>query len=109
MPKKTKLDLHEKFKSEYVTPRQPAFVMVGPAKYLAITGQGAPGGERFRAHIAALYAIAFIVVNTHSTKVDFVFTSTHVSVIWVILLAVVIGAVLGVLGLQLRRRRQRKD
>ena len=59
MPKKTKLDLHEKFKSEYVTPRQPAFVMVGPAKYLAITGQGAPGGERFRAHIAALYATAF--------------------------------------------------
>jgi uncharacterized integral membrane protein len=61
------------------------------------------------AALVALYAIAFIVVNTHSTKVDFVFTSTHVSVIWVILLALVIGAVLGVLGLQLRRRRQRKD
>ena len=64
MPKKTKLDLHEKFKSEYVTPRQPAFVMVGPAKYLAITGQGAPGGDRFRAHISALYAIAFTLKMT---------------------------------------------
>jgi len=59
--------------------------------------------------LVAVYAIAFIVVNTHSTKVDFVFTSTDVSVIWVILLALVIGAALGVLGLQLRRRRQRKD
>lgn len=31
----------------------------GPAKYLSITGQGAPGGERFRSHISALYTIAF--------------------------------------------------
>lgn len=59
MTKKSKLDLYKEFKSEYVTPKQPVFVSVGPAKYLSITGQGAPGGERFRSHIAALYAVAF--------------------------------------------------
>lgn len=59
MPKKVKLDLYKEFKSEYVTPKQPAFVVVGPAKYLAITGQGAPGGERFRKRISALYSVAF--------------------------------------------------
>jgi hypothetical protein len=59
MTKKTKLDLYKEFKSEYVTSKQPVFVAVGPAKYLATTGQGTPGGERFRSHIAALYAVAF--------------------------------------------------
>jgi len=59
MVKKTKVDLYKEFKSEYVTPKQPVFVVVGPAKYLSIIGQGAPGGERFRSHISALYAVAF--------------------------------------------------
>jgi len=56
---KSKIDLYKEFGSEYVTPRQPAFVVVGPAKYLAITGKGAPGGDQFRSHIAALYSVAF--------------------------------------------------
>ena len=64
MPKKTKLDLYKEFKSEYVAPRQPAFVVVGPAKYLAIIGQGAPGGQHFRSHISALYAVAFSLKMT---------------------------------------------
>jgi len=64
MPKKTKLDLYKQFKSEYVTPKQPTFVVVGPAKYLAITGQGAPGGPHFRSHISALYAVAFTLKMT---------------------------------------------
>ena len=58
--------------------------------------------------LVALYAILFVVMNTHSAKIDFVFTSTDVSVIWVILLSLVLGAALAVLGQQLRRRRQRK-
>jgi len=59
MTKKAKLDLYREFKSEYVTPKQPVFVAVAPARYLSITGQGAPGGDCFRAHIGALYAVAF--------------------------------------------------
>jgi hypothetical protein len=59
MTKKTKLDLFKEFKSEYVTSKEPVLVVVGPAKYLSITGQGAPGGECFRSHISALYSVAF--------------------------------------------------
>jgi uncharacterized integral membrane protein len=53
------------------------------------------------------YVIAFVVVNTHRVKVSFVVTSTRVSVIWVILLSLAIGLVLGVLASQLHRRRSR--
>ena len=59
MAKQAKLDLFQKFRSEYVTPKQPLFVVVGPARYLTITGHGAPGGEHFRAHVGALYSIAY--------------------------------------------------
>lgn len=54
-----KLDLYKEFRSEYVTPKQPVFVAVGPAQYLSITGQGKPGGESFKQHIGALYAAAY--------------------------------------------------
>ena len=59
MAKQTKLDLYKQFKSEYVTPKEPVFVVVGPARYLSITGHGAPGGEHFKTHISALYSVAF--------------------------------------------------
>lgn len=59
MAKHAKLDLYAKFKSEYVTPKDPVFVVVGPAKYLSITGHGAPGGEHLQSHVAALYSVAF--------------------------------------------------
>jgi len=56
-----KLDLHRKHKAEYVAPKSPALVEVKPAKYLAIDGKGAPGGEDFQAKIAALYSMAFTI------------------------------------------------
>ena len=59
MAKQAKLDLYQKFRSEYVTPKQPVFVVVGPARYISITGGGAPGGEQFRAHVGALYSVAY--------------------------------------------------
>ena len=55
----------------------------------------------------AVYAILFVVLNTRSVKVSFVFVSTRVSLIWVILLSLAVGLVLGVLASQLHRRRQR--
>ena len=57
--------------------------------------------------IVALYAILFVVLNTRHVKVSFVVTSTRVSLIWVILLSLGVGLVLGVLASQLHRRRQR--
>ena len=59
MAKHAKLDLYKQFKSEYVTTKDPVFVVVGPAQYLSIAGRGAPGGDNFRAHVGALYAVAF--------------------------------------------------
>jgi len=56
--------------------------------------------------LVALYTILFIVLNTHRATVSFVFASTKVSVIWVILLSLAVGFVLGVLGGRLNRRRK---
>ena len=58
--------------------------------------------------LVALYAILFIVLNTHRAKVSFVFASAKISVIWVILLSLAVGFVLGVLGSRLNRRRKRR-
>jgi uncharacterized integral membrane protein len=58
--------------------------------------------------LVALYAILFVVLNTHRVKVSFVFASTRVSLIWVILLSLAVGVVLGVLASQLRRHRHRR-
>jgi uncharacterized integral membrane protein len=55
----------------------------------------------------AVYALLFVVLNTRHVKVDFVFASPRVSLIWVILLSLGVGVVLGVLLSQLHRRRQR--
>lgn len=59
--------------------------------------------------LVALYALLFVVLNTHRVSVSFVFTSTKVSVIWVILLSLAVGVVLGVLASQLRRHRHRRS
>lgn len=58
--------------------------------------------------LVALYALLFVVLNTHRVKVSFVFASTRVSLIWVILLSLAVGIVLGVLASQLRRHRNRR-
>ena len=55
-----------------------------------------------------LYALLFVVLNTRAVKVRFVFASTRVSLIWVILLSLGVGVALGVLLSQLHRRRQRR-
>jgi hypothetical protein len=59
-----KIDLYRQHKQEYVTPRSPLLVSIKPAKYLAIDGEGEPGGGRFTAAIGALYAVAFTIKMT---------------------------------------------
>jgi uncharacterized integral membrane protein len=58
--------------------------------------------------LVGLFAVLFIALNTNDTKVDFVFGSTKISVIWVILLSLALGFALGALLPQLRRRRRGK-
>lgn len=64
MTSETKLDLYKEHKAEYVTPKTPALINVKPAKYLTVTGQGAPAGREFQAAVAALYGAAFTIKMT---------------------------------------------
>ena len=57
--KTQKLDLYKVHKAEYITPKKPVLIQTKPAKYLAITGQGAPGGKAFQEGVGALYNVAF--------------------------------------------------
>lgn len=56
-----KLDLYAEHRDEYVAPREPALVDVGPARYLAIAGHGRPGGPEFTAAVGALYNVSFTI------------------------------------------------
>jgi uncharacterized integral membrane protein len=58
--------------------------------------------------VVSVYLILFIAFNTRMAKVDFVFSSTRVSTIFVILLPLGIGIVLGVLLSQLYRHGKRR-
>jgi hypothetical protein len=64
MKPQPKLDLYKLHKAEYAATRKPALVEVKPASYLAISGQGAPGGDLFTASIGALYGVAFTIKMT---------------------------------------------
>ena len=59
-----KVDLYRQYSLEYIAFRKPALVKVGPAAYLSISGQGAPGGKAFQEAIGALYGVAFTVKMT---------------------------------------------
>jgi uncharacterized integral membrane protein len=58
--------------------------------------------------LVSAYLILFVAFNTRMAKVDFVFTSTRVSTIFLILLPLGIGIVLGVLLSQLYRHSKRR-
>jgi hypothetical protein len=64
MKSQPKLDLYKLHKAEYAATHKPALVDVKPASYLAISGQGAPGGDLFTASIGALYGMAFTIKMT---------------------------------------------
>jgi uncharacterized integral membrane protein len=54
------------------------------------------------------YGIAFVLENNKHVHVHFVLGTAHVSLIWLILLSVALGLLLGVLVSQLYRRRRRR-
>jgi uncharacterized integral membrane protein len=58
--------------------------------------------------VVSVYLILFIAFNTRMAKVDFVFASTRLSTIFLILLPLGIGIVLGVLLSQLYRHSKRR-
>lgn len=54
------------------------------------------------------YAIAFVLENNKDVSVHFVFATARGSLIWLILLSVALGLLVGVLLSQLYRRRRRR-
>ena len=64
MKAQQKIDLYKLHKQDYAATRKPALVQLKPATYLAIAGQGAPGGDCFTAAIGALYGVAFTIKMT---------------------------------------------
>jgi uncharacterized integral membrane protein len=55
------------------------------------------------------YAIGFVLENRKQVHVHFVLTSAHVSLVWLILLAIGVGVLCGILLGQLERRRRRRS
>jgi uncharacterized integral membrane protein len=52
------------------------------------------------------YVIAFILENGKHASVHFVFATTRISIVWLILLSLALGAIGGILLAQLDRRRR---
>jgi uncharacterized integral membrane protein len=58
--------------------------------------------------LVAAYAIGFVLENDRQVHVHFVLGTARISQIWLILLSVGLGLILGVLVSQLYRRRRRR-
>ncbi len=59
-----KVDFRKTHKAEFAAPKNPALIKVARARYLAIEGRGAPGGELFQTQIGALYGAAWTIKMT---------------------------------------------
>jgi hypothetical protein len=59
-----KIDLYRLHKQDYATPKKPVLLDIAPATYLAISGQGEPGGKAFTECVGALYGMAFTIKMT---------------------------------------------
>jgi hypothetical protein len=64
MKAQDKIDLYRIHKNDYAAPKKPVLLDIAPANYLAISGQGAPGGDLFTASVAALYGMAYTLKMT---------------------------------------------
>jgi uncharacterized integral membrane protein len=58
--------------------------------------------------LVVAYGIAFILENGKHVSVHFVLGTARVSLVWVILLSVALGLILGIVLSQLDRRRRRR-
>jgi len=58
--------------------------------------------------LLAAYAIAFVLENRKSVSLHFVVGTARVSLVWLILLSLAVGFVVGILLSQLERRRRRR-
>ena len=54
------------------------------------------------------YVIAFVLENRKAVNIRFVFATASVSLVWLIVLSLALGFVVGILLSQLERRRRRR-
>jgi uncharacterized integral membrane protein len=80
--------------------------------------RGGGGEDTFQARLwltigslllAFAYVVAFVIANSDTVKISFVFFSARSSLVWLVLLSLVIGLVGGILLSQLVRRRGRRQ
>jgi hypothetical protein len=64
MKTQEKVDLYKLHKQDYVAPKKPTLLVIKEAQYLAISGQGEPGGDCFIDKIGALYGGAYTIKMT---------------------------------------------
>ena len=57
--------------------------------------------------LALVLLVAFVIDNSNAVKVGFVFFSAHVSLIWVLLIAAVLGALVDRFAIFLSQRRKK--
>ncbi|MEZ5404625.1 MAG: GyrI-like domain-containing protein [Verrucomicrobiia bacterium] len=79
-----KIDLYRIHKSEYIAPKKPTLLQIEPAYYLAISGQGKPGNEKFTTKIEALYGVAFTLKMTRKFKGQQDYTIGKLECLWFI-------------------------
>jgi uncharacterized integral membrane protein len=58
--------------------------------------------------LLAAYAVGFVLENRKSVSLHFVFVTANVSLVWLILLSLAVGFVVGILLSPLERRRRRR-
>ncbi len=56
-----KIDLFREHSDEYAMSREPRLVTVGSAKYLTVTGTGAPQSREFQQKLGGLYGCAYTI------------------------------------------------
>jgi uncharacterized integral membrane protein len=57
--------------------------------------------------LVVAYLIWFAIDNTHTVEVHWIFGTTHSSLIWVILVTLILGALIGLFAVWLGGRRRR--
>jgi hypothetical protein len=77
-----KIDIVKAHPQDYAAPRKPRLVDIDPATYLAIDGQGAPGGPNFEARIGALYAMAYTIKMTRKFNGEQDYTIGKLEALW---------------------------
>jgi hypothetical protein len=63
-----KLDLYKERPDFFRAPRTPELVDLGEANYLAVDGQGEPGGPVFQEKIGAIYSVAYTLKFAEKEK-----------------------------------------